>query len=288
RGPGDDIEGSTIIFSEKFNYLLSTFEIHGEKKDKVDYVSLLDHSWPLSAKIRQGPYECETFKAWSFYPCWFELKECTEVSNVIKHLLEGDLPYSVALKVEFKLVRKSVGIRTPLMAAIDDTTWKEGARFGNEVLYSEITTGRKNVVGYVLELEFDTRNAKGESELIDHDGPHLGTGPINDSNGAQECKVQNLEEKLQPTKRWKRLARSANLEQGSRVLTHGKCKEECEFFSEVAFPSYDTTGSKKVKGAREEVNNFMMDNFDKNALEQALALTNEGSTAANGQANRAQ
>ncbi|MBA0556133.1 hypothetical protein Golob_026260 [Gossypium lobatum] len=205
---------------------------------------------------------------------WFELKECTEVSNVIKHLLEDDLPYSVALKVEFKLVRKvsqklganlkksmkqfayvgedddsthskcqSVGIRTPLMAAMDDTTWKEGARFGNEA--HEIREDDRGKYWTLIDSPLEKDSGW---ELIDHDGPHLGSGPINDSNGAQEC---------------------------SRVLTHGKRKEECEFFSEVAFPSYDTTGSKKVKGAREEVNNFMMDNSDKNALEQALALTNE-------------
>lgn len=37
------------------------------------------------------------------------------------------------------------------MAVMDDTTSKEGIRFGNEVLDSEITTGRKGVVGDVLD-----------------------------------------------------------------------------------------------------------------------------------------
>ncbi|MBA0828290.1 hypothetical protein Goarm_012982 [Gossypium armourianum] len=105
---------------------------------------------------------------------WFDLKECTEVSNVIKHLLEDDLPYSVALKVEFKLVRKvsqklganlkkfmkqfsyvgedddsthtkcqSVGIRTPLMAAMDDTTWKRALDSGMRYWILKLQLGGK-------------------------------------------------------------------------------------------------------------------------------------------------
>ncbi|MBA0738486.1 hypothetical protein Gogos_011832 [Gossypium gossypioides] len=124
------------------------------------------------------------------------IKECTEVSNVIKHLLEDDLPYSVALKVESKLVGKvsqklgvnlnksmrqfayvrdddnstqskcqSIRIETSLMATMDDITSNEGTKFRDKVLDFEITTGRKGVVGDVLELESATKNTKERSVL---------------------------------------------------------------------------------------------------------------------------
>ncbi|PPD80156.1 hypothetical protein GOBAR_DD22917 [Gossypium barbadense] len=112
------------------------------------------------------------------------------------HLPEDDLPYSVALKAESKLVGKasqklganlkksikqfayvreddnstqskcqSVRIETSLIATMDDMTSNEGARFKNKVLDSEITTGRNGVVGDVLELESAMKNTKEGSML---------------------------------------------------------------------------------------------------------------------------